>query len=1073
MSSDRQYQVKDPQTATSLGAQMLPIRPFAPQVANDLEAAPQALDQQQQTQDRLDKTFTFGGISVSGSGGAPTIRRNLLQAKLTIGQPNDPYEQEADRVAAKVVQRTSLLKSRPPKPILQRQDLKDDADELQMKPQVSRLQRQEIEEEELQMKPLQRQKSQGNEKASVDLETSINSAKGSGQSLDPGVQQQMGQAIGADFSGVKVHSDATADRLSQSIQAKAFTTGKDIFFKSGEYNPNSRSGQELLAHELTHVVQQTGRGDALVQREIDKQAAIEDLRTIKGGVFTRTSVTNAKRGQRALQLAYLHPDSLLYINRAYKEVTKTDDDTVFNTLLMGDLVQKLGVLGGNAAAVPQLIQTFASTHDVKPLVYGAYKQAYGETAFTNMVLELKDVEQPPKTQRGSDSAKTELLKKEYVLAYFKRSLQTGGDGADFYRQLNDGYMHGDPFYRAQISEAYAELFGDVKMTNMLVGAGERYARSTQKDVDLTSEHFAASFDGKNADTGAGVYQQLCLDHPDYSQTITKVCRAKLGNAEFVKMLYQIGDLGQALKGSDDGMLLDLFTQMLTAKSDAMERKILHGELIQKYPLLKDLVNSAYRSLTSEDTMVDELAGKKIELTGSDSSETETAAKDQEAKRAFLKQGLLTTGGAFHPKTGIGRFEASYDPQIGQLQILSKIYFNFVNHNETGTAWTDPERADFEARMIDETTRIWSRQHTLQCVKPGWENIVAIPTMKIEVVDDPANAHFQIDALKAVEKSNDPNASTQPAMGKELRSNNNKSSVDIDQKKVKAGVATLQQYDVKDKFRDPVLHQYLHQGQVQSVVKNAFLYDRDRLVKALASIGTVAYNTRSIDRGPNLDAQADQTAQALESLAIPGALAHLHPVVIQGAATSSERDRLAINRATHFKACLEQRGITAQPLQTEGNQSGFAGVSLEAAPLSSEVKDTYINNWSRISAAHEFGHMIGLIDEYIDIESATLAKLLIKDKTHPPGTSVDHLGNAPESGSVALKQKAFAELLEASGTKAPNFEHKTGKPKGASMLQNTSIMTGGYEVLAGHYVTMWEVLTHMTKGHLQERDWKIH
>nr|MCM0593799.1 DUF4157 domain-containing protein [Gloeotrichia echinulata DEX184] len=65
-------------------------------------------------------------------------------------------------------------------------------------------------------------------------------------------------AFGADFSGVKVHTDGQSDQLNRSIQARAFTTGQDVFFRQGEYNPGSRGGQELIAHELTHVVQQNG-----------------------------------------------------------------------------------------------------------------------------------------------------------------------------------------------------------------------------------------------------------------------------------------------------------------------------------------------------------------------------------------------------------------------------------------------------------------------------------------------------------------------------------------------------------------------------------------------------------------------------------------------------------------------------------------------------------------------------------------------------------------------------------------------------------------------------------------------
>ena len=89
-----------------------------------------------------------------------------------------------------------------------------------------------------------------------DTQARINSQRSSGQPLDVGVQQRMQAAIGYDFSGVRVHHSAEASGLSQTLQAKAFTTGSDIFFNEGAYQPQSSGGQELIAHELTHVVQQ-------------------------------------------------------------------------------------------------------------------------------------------------------------------------------------------------------------------------------------------------------------------------------------------------------------------------------------------------------------------------------------------------------------------------------------------------------------------------------------------------------------------------------------------------------------------------------------------------------------------------------------------------------------------------------------------------------------------------------------------------------------------------------------------------------------------------------------------------
>ena len=93
----------------------------------------------------------------------------------------------------------------------------------------------------------------------LDNETAdrINSQRGGGQPLDGQVQTRMSDATGHDFSGVKVHTSPESDQLNHQLGAKAFTTGGDIFFRSGAYQPQSSEGQELLAHELTHVVQQS------------------------------------------------------------------------------------------------------------------------------------------------------------------------------------------------------------------------------------------------------------------------------------------------------------------------------------------------------------------------------------------------------------------------------------------------------------------------------------------------------------------------------------------------------------------------------------------------------------------------------------------------------------------------------------------------------------------------------------------------------------------------------------------------------------------------------------------------
>ncbi|MCA6373953.1 MAG: DUF4157 domain-containing protein [Cytophagales bacterium] len=217
-------------------------------------------------------------------------RVSMIQAKLSIGEPNDKYEQEADATASKVVQQ---INSPTQDKSVQREAAMEEEDELQMKSLV------------------QKSGNLDGGEASTDLESSIQSARGSGQSLDPNLQAKMGQAMGADFSGVKVHTDSQSDQLNKSIQAKAFTTGQDVFFRQGAYEPRSRGGQELIAHELTHVVQQnSGAVQRLVQREeyLDQRGVGKDYT----GVNDETTVPRpgllGAIGQKVALLKQLHQE---------------------------------------------------------------------------------------------------------------------------------------------------------------------------------------------------------------------------------------------------------------------------------------------------------------------------------------------------------------------------------------------------------------------------------------------------------------------------------------------------------------------------------------------------------------------------------------------------------------------------------------------------------------------------------------------------------------------------------------------------------------------------------------------
>ena len=170
-----------------------------------------------------------------------------IQAKLTIGQPGDRYEQEADQMAAKVM---AMPESSVGESSIQHIEKEDD--ELRAKPQV--------------------QAKGAAPAVPAGFENQLAQHKGSGQPLSDETRAFMEPRFGADFSNVQVHE--TPD-LTNAIQAQAFTHGQDVYFNSGKYNPGSSGGKALLAHELTHVVQQEENSP---HKELEKNESASTLK---------------------------------------------------------------------------------------------------------------------------------------------------------------------------------------------------------------------------------------------------------------------------------------------------------------------------------------------------------------------------------------------------------------------------------------------------------------------------------------------------------------------------------------------------------------------------------------------------------------------------------------------------------------------------------------------------------------------------------------------------------------------------------------------------------------------------
>ena len=180
-------------------------------------------------------SFDFGNINVHDS-------KNVIrvQPKLKINEPGDQYEQEADAMADKVMRMSD--------PLNQPQSFT---------PVVSNIQRKCVHCEEEEKEKWQRKESNNATPAVAPsiVHDVLNSS--SGKPIDNSTRSFMESRFNYDFGNVKIHDDDVAAKSADSINAMAYTAGNDIVFNQGQYAPDINSGKELLAHELTHVMQQS------------------------------------------------------------------------------------------------------------------------------------------------------------------------------------------------------------------------------------------------------------------------------------------------------------------------------------------------------------------------------------------------------------------------------------------------------------------------------------------------------------------------------------------------------------------------------------------------------------------------------------------------------------------------------------------------------------------------------------------------------------------------------------------------------------------------------------------------
>ena len=183
-------------------------------------------------------------------------KTSLIQKKLSIGSSNDSYETEADHMADRVMSMSNPAKTNAShsEGLIQKKCAAcEEEDKIQKKPLAETIQRASLNARETSVAPNH-------------IEDGIKSSKGGGESMDDATQNFMENRFGNDFSNVRIHTGSQAIQMSRELNAQAFTVGNDIYFNQGKYNPDTHSGKHLLAHELTHTIQQ---GNQNIQRKVE------------------------------------------------------------------------------------------------------------------------------------------------------------------------------------------------------------------------------------------------------------------------------------------------------------------------------------------------------------------------------------------------------------------------------------------------------------------------------------------------------------------------------------------------------------------------------------------------------------------------------------------------------------------------------------------------------------------------------------------------------------------------------------------------------------------------------------
>lgn len=334
-----------------------------------------------------------------------------VQAKLTINEPGDKYEQAADRIAEQVMRMPGPIA--PSKAAVSWRGhgtrinwiCPECEEELQRKP---------VEEEEKLEELIQIKEGPGPaSEVTPGTESCIRDLKGGGCPLPDSARGYFEPRFGQDFSPVRIHTDAVADESACGISALAYTVGHDIVFAAGQYAPETTAGRQLLAHELTHVVQQEATGSVAVQCQTPES----------GTVSSSTPITV----EAAMQLGEQALVARIAATKAELAAAESED--------VGRLQQELTNLKEALKNVCVTQSGVLSSITEVDLLYTLTADGISVAPASNAISAMEDVD----AESIVSCANTELLVLEQAFAGagapFLGAVQVAREGTDEYKGL--------------------------------------------------------------------------------------------------------------------------------------------------------------------------------------------------------------------------------------------------------------------------------------------------------------------------------------------------------------------------------------------------------------------------------------------------------------------------------------------------------------------------------------------------------------------------------------------------------------------------------------------------------------